>query len=114
MHNFLYDFPQPRESESILGHPIEKVVARLDSLLFVLKSCKGERCVKPWKALHSDGNVSTLKDALNQRFDLFYEQEQKRVKFTRCEQGYILDAEGPQFDAEGLVYRDGARWSEWV
>lgn len=114
MHNFLYDLPEPRQSQTILDRPIQKVAARLDSLLFVLKSCKGERCVKPWKALHPNGDVATLKDALNSRFDEFYEKEQVRVKYDRCEPGYILDAEGPQFDSDGLVYRDGVKWSEWV
>jgi hypothetical protein len=98
----------------LLGLPIERVAARLDSLLFVLKSCKGERCVKPWKTLHPSGDVSTLKQALSRRFNNFYEHEQIKVKYNRCELGYIIDAEGPQFDADGLIYRDGVRWSEWV
>jgi hypothetical protein len=98
----------------LLGLPIERVAARLDSLLFVLKSCKGERCVKPWVALHPSGDVSTLKQALSGLFDNFYEHEQERVRYNRCELGYIIEAEGPQFDTDGLVYRDGVRWSEWV
>lgn len=86
----------------------------MDSLLFVLKSCKGERCVKPWQALHPSGDVSTLEDALSSRFDAFYESEQVKVKYERCEAGYIVDAEGPQFEVDGLVFRNGLRWSEWT
>jgi hypothetical protein len=116
LHNLLsqHELPATRDSRFLLGLPIDKVVARLDSLLLVLKSCKGERCVKPWKALHPSGDVSTLKQALSPRFDGFYEREQVRVRYNRCEQGYIIDAEGPQFDTNGLVFRDGVRWSEWV
>jgi hypothetical protein len=94
--------------------PFEKVIARLDALLFVLKSCKGQTCVRPWHALHPAGNVQNLHDALASRFDVFYEQQQKKVHYDRCELGYILDAEGPQFETDGLVYRQGVRWSEWV
>ncbi|KAF2661454.1 arylsulfatase-like protein [Lophiostoma macrostomum CBS 122681] len=99
---------------TVLGHPLQKVAARLDSLLFVLKSCKGQTCIAPWKALHSAGNVENLHDALSPRYDQFYETEQKRVEYSRCEAGYLLDAEGPQFETNGLVYRHGSHWSEWV
>ena len=87
------------------------MVSRLDALLLVLKSCKGSRCVKPWHELHPDGNVSSLKEALDPSFDYFYEKVQVKVQFSRCEQGQLLDAEGPQ---EALVYRDGLHWSEWT
>lgn len=97
----------------ILGLSLEKVTARLDSLLFVLKSCKGITCTQPWKALHPAGNVENLRDALSPRFDEFYVHRQK-VSFSACEAGYIVDSEGPQFDQDGLLHRDGVKWSEWV
>ncbi|OIW22676.1 arylsulfatase-like protein [Coniochaeta ligniaria NRRL 30616] len=100
--------------ENVLGLPLTKVVARLDSLLFVLKSCKGQTCVRPWQALHPAGNVQNLHDALAARFDDFYETQQKKVRYDRCELGQILDAEGPQFERDGLVYRHNARWDNWV
>lgn len=98
----------------ILGLPVSKVISRIDSLLFVLKTCKSESCVKPWRALHPKGDVTNLKDALSSRFDDFYEVQQKKVSFDRCERGYLLDAEGPQFDRDGLVLRSGIPWSEWT
>ena len=55
--------------------------------------------------------MRNLEDALISDYDEFYEKEQKKVEFYRCEQGYVLDAEGPQ---EALVFRDGLRWSEWT
>ncbi|KAK3320357.1 alkaline-phosphatase-like protein [Cercophora scortea] len=99
---------------TLLGVSFEKVVSRLDSLLFVLKSCKAQTCRRPWAALHPAGNVQNLHDALSPRFDEFYRREQKRVSYSRCEFGYILDAEGPQFETDGLVYRSNADWSHWA
>lgn len=78
--------------------------------MMVLKSCKGSVCVEPWKALHPDGDVESLSDALRVQFDAFYEQ-QARVSFGRCELGYIVDAEGPQ---EAYAYRKGSSWHSWV
>jgi hypothetical protein len=98
----------------LLGFPVAKVAARLDALLFVLKSCKGRTCVEPWHALHPDRNVEKLSDALSPRFDQFYELQQKKIAYNRCEDGYIVDAEGPQFEKDGLVYRHNSRWSDWV
>jgi hypothetical protein len=88
-------------------------VARLDTLLFVLKSCKGPSCSQPWKSLHPQGDVTSLQDALVPRFDVFYES-QARVKYSHCELGYIIDAEGPQFEDDGLVYWEGTSWSDWT
>ncbi|KAL2679158.1 hypothetical protein Neosp_009920 [[Neocosmospora] mangrovei] len=101
-------------SGTLLGLPIGKVVSRLDTLLYVTKSCKGAVCARPWHALHPRGNVETLQHALSQRFDGFYESQQERVSFSRCEAGYLVDAEGPQFDQEGSVYWDKLAWSDWT
>ncbi|MCJ1380109.1 hypothetical protein MMC17_003212 [Xylographa soralifera] len=98
-------------SHFVLGLSAYKIASRLDALLLVLKSCKGITCIRPWDVLHPLGNVRNLEDALTSDYDRFYENEQKKVEFSRCEPGYILDAEGPQ---EALVYRDGLRWSEWT
>jgi hypothetical protein len=47
-------------------------------------------------------------------FDDFYETQQKKIKYNRCELGYIVDAEGPQFETDGLVFRHGSAWSHWI
>ncbi|KAK3321998.1 alkaline-phosphatase-like protein [Apodospora peruviana] len=112
LRNLLH--PTEKAPETLLGIPFTKVTARLDSLLFVLKSCKGQTCTRPWQALHPTGDVQNLRDALTSQFDDFYVAEQKRVSYDRCELGYVIDAEGPQFGTDGLVYRHGARWDEWV
>ena len=105
--------PGKEAPKSLLGVPLGRVVDRLDSLLFVLKSCKGETCIRPWEAIHPQGNVQTLQDAMAPRFDVFYAQ-QTRVQYDHCEMGYIPEAEGPQFEKDGLVYRYGTPWHEWV
>ncbi|KAJ9272647.1 hypothetical protein DTO212C5_1374 [Paecilomyces variotii] len=94
----------------ILGYPLSQVIPRLDALLLVLKSCKGSTCVKPWSVLHPNGDVQNLHDALSSKYNTFY-YEQAKVSYSRCEAGYIIDAEGPQTP---LVYRDGLSWHEWV
>ncbi|KAL2194099.1 alkaline-phosphatase-like protein [Corynascus similis CBS 632.67] len=114
LHNLLHVDSVSQRPATLLGVSFDKVISRLDALLLVLKSCKGQTCVRPWHALHPAGNVRTLRDALSPRFDSFYERHQIEVSFSRCELGYLLDAEGPQFETDGLVYRDGAWWSEWV
>ncbi|KIW17914.1 hypothetical protein PV08_05109 [Exophiala spinifera] len=95
-----------------LGVSLEQLVARLDTLILVLKSCKGRVCVKPWESLHPQGNVRNLPEALSTRFDGFYTTQQ-RVHFNRCEAGYVIDAEGPQFETHGRVFGNGIRSSEW-
>jgi hypothetical protein len=98
----------------LMGLTLAKVVSRLDSLLLVTKSCKGETCTQPWRALHPGGNVASLRDALAPRFDAFYEKQQPRVEYSACEMGYIVESEGPQFERDGVVYRKGSSWSDWV
>lgn len=98
------------EHLSLLGTSITRVVDRLDSLMLVLKSCRGKTCVEPWKILHPQGDVESLQDALQPKYDGFY-QLQVKVHFDRCEDGYIVDAEGPQV---GYQYRDGLEWHHWT
>jgi arylsulfatase A-like enzyme len=90
------------------GFPIEKIVSRLDSLLFVLKSCNSQTCVRPWEALHPLGNVASLSDALSSRFDDFYTTSQ-RVHFDFCAMGQVPAAEGPLFNKEWDAFRDDIR-----
>ena len=96
--------------EPFLGSYLGLVTARLDSLLMVMKSCRGRACIKPWSVLHPEGHVESLSDALDVRLDKFY-MDQVRVSFDRCEPGYIISAEGPQ---TGYEYRQGLGWSHWT
>ncbi|PBP23005.1 arylsulfatase [Diplocarpon rosae] len=112
LHNILS--PSYNRNSSIAGLPVHQVVARLDSLLFVLKSCTGLTCQHPWQTLHPTGDVLTLEDALAPKFDRFYEVEQPRVVYNFCSNGYLIDAEGPMWESQGSVFRDGLMWYEWV
>lgn len=111
--------------------PIPTLVSRLDALLVVLKTCKGSECTHPWEALHpprvggsgggggggggsyddqedqdedegdSHGEVQSLKEALDPRFDGFYAKA-GRVRWERCEEAYVRDSEGVEFgEGEG-------------
>ncbi|KAF4434834.1 putative arylsulfatase [Fusarium austroafricanum] len=95
---------------ALLGTTTQQVLNRLDALMLVLKSCKGEICIEPWKVLHPEGGVASLKDALRKEFDVFY-KEQVKVRFDRCEDGYLIAAEGPQV---GYEYREGLEWHHWT
>ncbi|KAI9050293.1 hypothetical protein LZ554_005460 [Drepanopeziza brunnea f. sp. 'monogermtubi'] len=114
MQNLLSPSRRPAHDTLIAGLPISKVVARLDSLLFVLKSCRGITCQQPWQTLHPHGDVLTLEDALSSRFDRFYEEEQQRVEYNFCSNGYLIEAEGPMWESQGSVFRDGLWWYERV
>ncbi|KAI1260494.1 Arylsulphatase [Xylariaceae sp. FL1019] len=108
--------------------PISSISARLDALLFVLKSCSGVSCRFPWLSLHPEGDVSSLVDALDPKFDHFYEEEMVRVYFAYCANGLVPSAEGPvwreleeakkgmgESDSEGSIYlREGVAWDVWV
>ncbi|KXJ91234.1 alkaline-phosphatase-like protein [Microdochium bolleyi] len=98
-----------------IGYPVNdskrrQVINRLDALMMVLKSCRGSSCTHPWSVLHPDDEgVRTLSDALDARFDTFYEQQAK-VSFSRCDLGYLIDAEGPQ---EVQQWREGGEYTVW-
>ncbi|OAA80225.1 Arylsulfatase [Akanthomyces lecanii RCEF 1005] len=76
--------------------PINRLESRLDALLLVLKSCKAKTCIQPWTALHPGGKVNSLPDAMDPKYDEFYQKQQHRVSYNWCDKGYIVAAEGPQ------------------
>lgn len=101
-------------SSTIMGRSVANVAARLDALLFVTKTCKGITCIRPWASLHPQGDVQTLEDALSPRFDVFYEKTISRVSYSYCALGFLKDAEGPQFEEDGVFFRDGLTWDNWT
>lgn len=80
-------------------YSIARLIDRLDALIMVLKSCKGRSCTHPWEVLHPRYDVRSLKDAMRDTFNVFYAEQQK-VKFDRCEKGYISESEGPTYGGE--------------
>jgi N-acetylglucosamine-6-sulfatase len=87
--------PNKREKHLVNGYPVKKLADRLDALLMVLKSCKGKSCRHPWHTLHRQGNVHSLTDAMNPKYDEFY-RTQVKIEFSACKQGYLIEFEGPQ------------------
>lgn len=76
------------------GFGILELSARLDSLLLTLKSCKGKICRRPWEALFPKGEVGSLRDAMDQKYDDFFLRKQPQVTFSECARGYLTWAEG--------------------
>ncbi|KAH7027718.1 alkaline-phosphatase-like protein [Microdochium trichocladiopsis] len=113
------------QTRSILNNvKIHRVISRLDALMMVLKSCQGTSCVRPWSVLHPEEEeealqgegqgqqVQTLADALHEQYDGFYAQ-QAQVSFNWCDDGYLIEAEGPQqvmqFHEDGYTV-----WPHWT
>ncbi|KAH8594600.1 alkaline-phosphatase-like protein [Bisporella sp. PMI_857] len=96
------------KAATILGLPISKVLPRLDALLMVTKSCVGRTCTAPWSVIHPANDVHTLKDALAEAYDAFYEKEiAEQVRFDKCELGYIVESEGPQ---RAAIFKAGRQY----
>ncbi|KAK5099074.1 hypothetical protein LTR24_001475 [Lithohypha guttulata] len=88
------NYPEEMTTRKIGGFYADDVQYRLDALLLVLKTCKGNTCVQPWKVLHPDGTVNSLKDAMSRDYQCFY-RGQPNIEFGGCVQGYIQELEGP-------------------
>lgn len=102
----------------VSDHELEKLVPRVDALLLTLKACKGKICTRPWETLHPAGDVKSLKDAMHSKFDRFYLEEQQRVRFDGCAEGYLPWLEQPEqplgfTDRTGRIRR-AARWEDWT
>jgi len=96
-----FDFPPNNGSTPVRSASksttLTHLIPRLDALLAVLKTCKGRVCTHPWSTLHPEDDVNTLHDALDARFNGYYEEQLKdqRVHFLQCEKGYIAESESP-------------------
>lgn len=57
--------------------------------------------------IHPKGDVKTLGEALDERFDGFYASlsEKEKVGFSKCELGYLKASEGVQ--SLGFVFEEG-------
>ncbi|KAK5168216.1 uncharacterized protein LTR77_006785 [Saxophila tyrrhenica] len=77
------------------GATVARLTLRLDALLLVLKTCSGRQCTHPWETLFPRGEVQSLADALDQRYEDFFETQVDTVQFEKCEKGYIAESEGP-------------------
>lgn len=89
----LYNLYDKQDSRLYDWNP-HRLQQRLDTLLLTLKRCSGKVCTRPWEYLHPQGNVENLGDAMEHRFDAFYEAQPK-VSFSGCALGQLLEFEGP-------------------
>lgn len=109
---------QHGDAATIPSVKLGTLISRLDSLLLVLKTCKAKECTEPWDVLHPTGNVQNLYDALHPRYNDFYELEQAKVSFTKCEPGQILSSEGALgakgYSGSEITIRGGHLWHEFV
>lgn len=110
---FTQQAAQRDRSSTNLGVTDYQLASRLDSFLFVLKSCKGGSCRGPWEALMPGRNVTTLRGALQADHDTFFAQDVQRIEFSRCENGHIVSAEGPQFELFDNVQSTLALSEDW-
>ncbi|KAM0753492.1 putative arylsulfatase precursor [Meredithblackwellia eburnea MCA 4105] len=95
------------KSKPVLTPALQRIATRLDSLTLVLKTCKGETCANPWKALFPDfsltgGEISSLSQGLETRFDEYF-TNLPRVEFSTCALGYQSRLEKPEWTPE-LAY----------
>jgi hypothetical protein len=66
-------------------------------------------CTRPWEKLHPQGDVvRNLKDAMEERYDLFYLEKQQKVSFEECALGQVLSVEGA---LEPVVWQE--EWDAW-
>ncbi|GAA6007187.1 hypothetical protein JCM10207_001537 [Rhodosporidiobolus poonsookiae] len=75
---------------------------RLDALLLVLKNCVGDACRDPWAVIFPEGGVRSLKAALKETYDAYFE-ELPRVRYSHCQLGYFPTIEKP-FWRDELAY----------
>lgn len=94
----------------------------------MLKQCSGESCRNPWRSIFTNGKVTTLKQALDRKYDDYFAQL-PRVKYDvrvsgplvcssglcrsdisldrqKCELGYHRGLEAP-FWSHNLAYSPG-------
>jgi hypothetical protein len=64
-----------------------RMISRLDALLLYLKTCQGRQCRTSWNHLFPYGKVSSLKEALDPKYDAHFDSLPK-VAFGDCALGY--------------------------
>ena len=79
--------------------PGGRVASRLDAMTLYLKHCRGSQCRLGWDAIFPNGEASSLKEALDPRFDAYFDGLPK-VHYKQCRQGFVLE-NGPS--SSGLV-----------
>lgn len=107
----LYDsIADPYELTQIPYAANPRLHGRLNGLLLTTKGCSQDSCRNPWAALHPDGSVANLAEALEERHNVFYEGLPK-VAFKECLNYLLVENEAPFYPAQvefGTQWRDKA------
>ncbi|KAJ9115955.1 hypothetical protein QFC22_005098 [Naganishia vaughanmartiniae] len=82
-----------------------RVASRLDGLALFLKTCKGADCRFAWKHLFPNGEVTTMKQALNTVYDQYFDRLPK-IQFTSCDLGYFNAHELPYWSTNLAFFHD--------
>ena len=103
---------------SIASRHTTAILHRLDALIMAMKDCKGKACSRPWTELHPEGSVSSLEEALDAKYDKFYE-DQPKMYFESCETAYIKEKESNEpvnrFGGHRqAVYEESQYGNEWI
>ena len=72
---------------------------RLNALLLLLKDCKGQQCSLPWSFYFPPGQVNNLAQALDPRYDRFFDESVAKIDMPGCTAGYIPELEGPGWNS---------------
>lgn len=67
-----------------------RVASRMDGLALFLKTCKGTDCRFAWRHLFPNGEVTSIKQALNKEYDQYFDRLPK-IQFTSCDLGYFSE-----------------------
>jgi len=96
-----FDARSPETGEHVLSKELQKTLNRLDALTLVLKTCVGDVCHQPYKALFpsfeaTGEEIYSLDQALDQRFDDYF-KDLPKVHFSECALGYQSRLEKPEW-----------------
>lgn len=70
--------------------PAARIASRMDGLALFLKTCRGADCRFAWRALFPNGEVVSMKQALNTAYDQYFDRLPK-IQFTSCDLGYFSE-----------------------
>ncbi|OZJ06847.1 hypothetical protein BZG36_00041 [Bifiguratus adelaidae] len=86
----------PYQIKNLYKNSSKSLIDRLDALLLVAKDCQQDYCREPWTALHPNGEVTNLKEALDSKYDKYYASLPKTA-YKHCLTVQSWDNESPHF-----------------
>jgi hypothetical protein len=84
---------------------------RLNGILLVSKTCEQNSCRNPYSALHPDGSVKNLQDALDPKYDDYY-SSLPEVAFGDCLPNLVAVNEEPFFPSFNASSGFGKKWRD--